>query len=202
MKKIYKLIVLSMIALSVIVLAPAISASAASYTATWTDTYSADEMMAFIMSTNTDYRMVARQIERAIQYGTINESDVYTLSVKYSVPVASIQILYNDGFVSSYIYKTYAGIAIDLNDMMDIFDAQYYYNANPDLQNVIGYNPSALYAHFVNYGMAEGRVASANFNLAKYKENYPSLVAAFGNNNMAYYNHYLLTGRAAGLVAK
>lgn len=202
MKKISKLIVMMVLTVAISSSVFSIKSEAASYTATWTDTYTADEMMAFIMSTNTDYRMVARQIERAIQYGTISTGDVYTLSVKYGVPVASMQILYTDGYVSGYVYKTYAGIAVGAADMADVFDAEYYYNANPDLQAVIGYNPTALYAHFVSNGMAEGRVASANFNPAKYIANYPSLVAAFGNNYAAYYSHYLLTGKGQGLIAK
>lgn len=52
--------------------------------------------------------------------------------------------------------------------------------------------------HFVEHGMAEGRQATATFNLAAYKNRYADLRAAFGSNNVSYYMHYITNGKAEG----
>ena len=38
-----------------------------------------------------------------------------------------------------------------------VFDASYYYNAYPDLQEAIGYDEEALFEHYMEYGFFEGR---------------------------------------------
>ena len=45
-------------------------------------------------------------------------------------------------------------------DSIGVFDAEYYYNRYPDLREKIGWNESALWQHFKNCGIYEGRVAS------------------------------------------
>jgi hypothetical protein len=37
------------------------------------------------------------------------------------------------------------------------FDTYYYFNKYPDVAAVTGYDPEALFAHYQNFGMAEGR---------------------------------------------
>lgn len=48
-------------------------------------------------------------------------------------------------------------------DYSAAFDASYYYNHYGDLQEAYGYDEKALLNHFLNYGLAEGRVASPIF---------------------------------------
>lgn len=69
------------------------------------------------------------------------------------------------------------------------FDALFYYNQYSDLQKNIGYNESALYEHWKNSGIKEGRCASPYFDV-KYYLNENDLKAAFGNDYLAAYNHY------------
>ncbi len=40
-----------------------------------------------------------------------------------------------------------------------MFDPEYYANMNPDVLAAVGYNPELLFAHYVNFGAAEGRAA-------------------------------------------
>lgn len=82
-----------------------------------------------------------------------------------------------------------------------VFDANYYYNAYPDLQAAFGRNESKLFSHFVSYGIKEGRSGNSEFNIAVYKANNPDLVAVFGSDLRAYCNHYITYGRAEGRVA-
>lgn len=82
-----------------------------------------------------------------------------------------------------------------------IFNAAFYAMANPDIAQVTGTDPVALYQHFVTSGMAEGRQGAATFNVQVYIANNPDLVALLGNNLPAYYNHYLTQGQFEGRTA-
>lgn len=81
-------------------------------------------------------------------------------------------------------------------DPAALFDASYYASVNPDVAAAAGSNVSALYLHYVTYGMAEGRETCPWFDLKQYKQNNPDLVQIFGNDNLAYYQHYLEHGMA------
>lgn len=83
-------------------------------------------------------------------------------------------------------------------DLMDsysrVFDPDYYYNTYPDLQTAIGTDQLALFTHFYNSGMAEGRKGCAGFDVNVYKEKNADLQNAFGNDLTKYYEHYRNTG--------
>lgn len=79
-----------------------------------------------------------------------------------------------------------------------LFDMQFYLNANPDLLAIYGRDEDALYAHFVRCGANEGRAASALFDVNEYKRTYPELAELYGDDNMKYYEHYLTNGAAEG----
>ena len=55
-----------------------------------------------------------------------------------------------------------------------------------------------MLAHFVNYGMKEGRQAKADFNAGVYRENYADLQSAYGNDLKSYYLHYMNFGKKEG----
>lgn len=74
------------------------------------------------------------------------------------------------------------------------FDSKFYANQNADLMNAFGYNEQALLNHYINYGIAEGRIASICFDVNFYKGMYGDLKQAYGNNNQAYYDHFINWG--------
>lgn len=78
------------------------------------------------------------------------------------------------------------------------FDADYYYNTYPDLQTALGNDYNRLYRHYLDFGMAEGRSGSAEFNCLVYRNNYPDLQASFGDDYRAYCIHYENYGKAEG----
>lgn len=82
-----------------------------------------------------------------------------------------------------------------------VFDADYYYNAYPDLQTAIGKNQTRLFNHFVTYGIKEGRSGNSEFNISVYKTNNPDLAEVFGDDLKAYCTHYISFGRAEGRTA-
>jgi len=92
-------------------------------------------------------------------------------------------------------YTTYKGV-----DYKDVYDPDYYYNNNPDVAAAVGTDRKALVAHFVNYGMNEGRQAIATFDPYVYKGKYSDLKKAYGNGMKNYYLHYMLYGKNEGRV--
>lgn len=61
-----------------------------------------------------------------------------------------------------------------------VFDPQYYYAKNTDLQTHCGQDETKLLDHFVNYGIKEGRQASPLFAIDQYINGNGDLKAAFG----------------------
>ncbi len=82
-----------------------------------------------------------------------------------------------------------------------VFDADYYYNAYPDVAAAIGRNTEALFNHFVSFGVREGRSASAEFNPQAYRQKNADLQTAFGSDMAAYCRHYINYGKAEGRSA-
>lgn len=83
-------------------------------------------------------------------------------------------------------------------DYSVVFNADYYYSNNLDLQAAVGKDAGKLFEHFCNYGMSEGRQGSKDFNVAIYKNNYTDLQNAFGDNLKQYYAHYVKDGKPEG----
>lgn len=88
-----------------------------------------------------------------------------------------------------------------VNQYAAVYNYKDYMNYNPDLAAIFSDNQKALFEHFINNGMKEGRQASSEFNLAAYKANNPDLVAIFGDDNAKYYEHYISSGKAEGRKA-
>ena len=71
-------------------------------------------------------------------------------------------------------------------------------NKYSDIKKAYGDNDAAVLAHFVNYGMKDGRQAHTNFNVYNYKNRYADLQRAYGNNLKSYYLHYINYGQKEG----
>lgn len=81
-------------------------------------------------------------------------------------------------------------------DYSAVYDFDYYINKYSDMKSYYSNNEKAALAHFVNYGMAEGRQGCAEFNVKSYKNRYADLRKAFGNDLKKYYLHYINHGKA------
>lgn len=79
-----------------------------------------------------------------------------------------------------------------------VFDAAYYAQNNPDVVAAVGNSTAALLEHYMNYGLAEGRNASAAFNAHAYRSRYADLNAAFGDSWIEYVKHYVSVGKSEG----
>ncbi|MGN0496593.1 MAG: glycoside hydrolase family 5 protein [Lachnospiraceae bacterium] len=87
-------------------------------------------------------------------------------------------------------------------DYSSVYDYDYYISKYSDLKNVFGGNKSKAIAHFVNYGMKEGRQGCANFNVTYYKNRYVDLRNSCGKNLPLYYKHYMTSGKKEGRDGK
>lgn len=85
-------------------------------------------------------------------------------------------------------------------DYSAVFDAGYYANVNADLKSAYGNDTAALLAHFVTYGMQEGRQGNASFNANSYRNAYKDLRDAYKGDMRSYYNHYINYGKNEGRV--
>ena len=90
---------------------------------------------------------------------------------------------------------------VDGIDYSVVFNPDYYYNHHADLADGLGNNSSALFSHFINYGIHEGRQACESFNVHIYKTNSPDLAAVYGSDFKLYYDHYILHGKDEGRIA-
>lgn len=57
-----------------------------------------------------------------------------------------------------FLFSAFAAVPVKA---ATAFDPHYYYEQYPDVAAVYGYNPQALFNHYQNYGMAEGRFPNA-----------------------------------------
>lgn len=105
----------------------------------------------------------------------------------------------------SFLFSTAAqaeGTSLNSTDYSAVFDADYYYNAYPDVQQTIGHDADSLLQHFIDSGMKEGRIGKADFNVRAYMKNNLDLLSLYGIKDLsAYYYHYLQSGKAEGRSA-
>ena len=81
-------------------------------------------------------------------------------------------------------------------DYSPVYDYNYYVNKYPDIRAAFGDDDMAVLAHFVNYGMGEGRRGNEAFDINSYRNAYSDLRAAFGMDLKQYYLHYLYAGKS------
>ena len=87
-----------------------------------------------------------------------------------------------------------------VTDYAPVYNFDYYVSAYPDVQSLYWDDPLGALRHFVEYGMAEGRQASENFNVYSYKNQYVDLRRAFGNDLKSYYQHFVEHGKDEGRI--
>jgi len=140
---------------------------------------------------------------------------VKELMVKYNVPIDNVitHFLVTGKSCPSYFVdqKALAGFKMRLvgnltasNNGLDyskVYDGKYY-GKIPDLKQAFGSNPTLLFKHFLDYGMKEGRQATAEFNVKVYKSKNPDLVNALGNDYKKYFEHYITYGYKENRIYK
>lgn len=82
-----------------------------------------------------------------------------------------------------------------------VYDDEYYLARYPDIARAYAGREDEAIAHFVNYGMKEGRQGCAGFDVQSYRRRYADLRSAYGNDLKLYYLHYINHGQREGRQA-
>ena len=83
-------------------------------------------------------------------------------------------------------------------DYMHVFDPQYYYDHYADARSESGKDAKKLFKHFLEVGVKEGRMGSAEFDVFWYMKENADLYEEYGDDYAAYYVHYETEGREEG----
>ncbi|MGN0437425.1 MAG: N-acetylmuramoyl-L-alanine amidase [Lachnospiraceae bacterium] len=83
-------------------------------------------------------------------------------------------------------------------DYAAVYNVGYYSTKYKQLYKLYGFDDDSYLAHFVKYGMRDGRQASEEFNVTYYMNRYPSLRNVFGTDLKKYYLHYIKYGQSEG----
>lgn len=81
-----------------------------------------------------------------------------------------------------------------------VFDATFYSSNNLDVLKAFGNDPDALYNHFLEYGVKEGRQGSPVFHIKHYVNANPTVKQAYGNDFTNALLHYAKNGYSQGLI--
>ena len=76
-----------------------------------------------------------------------------------------------------------------------MYDFDYYIAHCKDIRDWVKGNDYMAIQHFVEYGMAEGRQGSEEFNVYTYRARYDDLRKRWGNDLKPYYLHYINEGK-------
>jgi len=80
---------------------------------------------------------------------------------------------------------------VENRDLSPVYSYLFYRSHNGDVNELYGDDSDACLRHFLHYGMKEGRVANAQFNVRKYRLEHPELRKKYGMDFPSYYIHYL-----------
>jgi hypothetical protein len=203
-RKAFKITTLAMTGIisASVLLTPITASAGPAYDSDFTKTYVFETLIKpALTNPYTDDNGIYEQLELCFRYRVMTMGEVLDMHDHgYTVPVPVLERLYNAGWINSYVYHRAAGLVPTPEDMSDVFDYVYYYNANPDLQAVFGLNEEALFQHFLLCGMAEGRRASVNFDPVYFKNRYPDIAAELGDDMAEYYIHYIIHAVEQGRV--
>lgn len=93
-------------------------------------------------------------------------------------------------------YYIYDGV-----DYSAVYNYDYYKSHNQDVVAVFGDSQQAMFNHFVQYGMKEGRQGNAEFNVTYYINHNGDVKSSFGSNLVTCYQHYCKFGYKEGFRA-
>ncbi|MCR5402875.1 MAG: hypothetical protein K6E91_03530 [Butyrivibrio sp.] len=82
--------------------------------------------------------------------------------------------------------------------LLSAFDSQFYASKYADVKKAYGNDADALFAHFLNNGMKEGRMINANFDPKAYIQAYSDVKTYCNGSYTKAYEHYYKIGRSEG----
>lgn len=146
-----------------------------------------------------DYYGIIRYARRANIPGIIVEHAFIDNAGDYSSFLSSDDKLRRLGAADAQgIVDAYGLSPVSESELSPVYDYSYYVQHNPDVANAFGSDRTAVFNHFLQFGMNEGRQGCASFSPSYYKNANADLRHTFGATMMAYYYHYIDFGRGEG----
>lgn len=182
------------------------ASSAPAYSSKWTAQYPFLTLLkSSLLNPYTNADGIYEQIKQGIKYKTVSEADLLQLVQEgIRIPSETIQKLYQEGWISSYLYKTLTGQGYSAEDFKEVFDASYYVSANPVIAAAVqnGSLPGDEASLFLNYltcGIPAGLSGSSSFDFSYFESHYPQVVQALGGDRMNEVMYYMMYRDALGL---
>ncbi len=182
------------------------AATQPAYNSKWTAQYPFLTLLkSALLNSYTDANGIYEQLKLGIKYKTVSESDILTLSQEgYRIPAESMQKLYTEGWISGYLYKTVTGQGYTAADFKDVFDANYYVNANPVIAQAVANgtlagDENSLFLNYLTCGIAAGLNGSSSFQFSYFESQYPQVVKALGGSKLAEVTYYIMNKNALSL---
>ncbi len=127
-----------------------------------------------------------RNLEMFLDNGyTVDYNELKAYAEDYLVRHGSVDAYYTiltDCLKNPYVLNKPAAVVTDYTyngrDYSKVFDPDFYYDNNPDLQASIGFNPPELLRHFVEVGINQGRAGKAGFSIEQYAAGVDAEIAA------------------------
>ena len=127
--------------------------------------------------------------------GTPAQDFIITKVAEPTDPPVEEDVPVGDGITTTEEGSTgKCGVTISTAQKKLVFDAVFYANNYSDLKNAFGSDASKLYAHFLNYGISEGRQAHPCFDVKYYLNQNSDLKDTFGTDYARALNHYINIG--------
>jgi hypothetical protein len=154
----------------------------------------------------TDYKRVYKHffeygIQEMRRSSPYYDPDAYKANNPWLASLTPKQMLWhfkNQGFAQGLsAAKTFAAVSaapFARSPEELVFDADYYHNRYPDLQNAFHHDNAKLHHHWHEYGIGEGRACSEALDLTFYLAKYPDLQQAFGRDYRRAYKHFFEYG--------
>ncbi|WP_158539850.1 N-acetylmuramoyl-L-alanine amidase [Gordonibacter sp. 28C] len=89
------------------------------------------------------------------------------------------------------IAEQYGLLKVSEEQYKGVYDYEYYISHNPDVNQAFGADKTAVFKHFIEFGMMEGRQGSDIFDPIYYKSTYSDVAYAFGSEMSKYYTHFI-----------
>lgn len=195
-------------AVTALVLAGALAApmgvhAAPAYESSYTETSSMAQLLMPALMKNTDPTGVALQLSTALRYGSITQGDIWNMIQEgCTIPAESLRLLYEQGQVSGYLYKTVAGLPYEPSDFAGGYDEEDYVSLNPAIAKALSdgsLKEQDLFYNFLLVGMPNGLAGSKEFSPEVFAKKYPEVAGELGNNVSSYYVWYLIYGKDKGM---
>lgn len=165
----------------------------------WTEEYPFLTLIeSSLLNSYTDETGIYEQLMLGIKYRTMDEMDILQLyNAGYRIPVESVERLYIEGWISSFLYKTIAELPYTAEDFADVYDMTYYVTQNPAISNAVeqgtlSLDEDTVFYNYLYCGIPAGLSGNDEFSFDYFESNYEDVVEDLGGDRLMEVAYYIL----------